>query len=201
MKASSLVLWLFVAIIPWPLAAESKDKSLDPSHFSILGVTIGQDNFKTLQSKLGTLQKCHSTEHDGVDIAGYTGPNENVVFEFGEVGGGDVTGFYISSLRAAAGCPLSQLPSKISGLTTKAGVHLGMPKEEFLRIFGFPKSRTRGLWKYDWTREEKYSEEEIKKTADAGNAVENTYVVGITIEARFAKGILQYFYISKLETT
>ncbi len=201
MTAWSLVLWLFVAILPSSRASQTKEQSLGPAHFSILGVTIGQDNLKTLQSKLGTVQKCRGTRHDGAKIAGYAGSNEKLVFEFGEVGGGDVTGFYISSLHAAAGCTFSQLPSKTSKLTTEAGVHLGMRQEDFLRTFGSPKSRTGGLWKYEWTWEEKYSEEEKKKAADAGNTIGNMYMVGITIEARFTKGVLRYFYISKLETT
>lgn len=181
--------------------AENGQKPPDPSHFSILDVTIGQDNLTTLQSKLGAVKKCHTSEHDGVDIAGYTDSKENVVFEFGEVGGGDVTGFYLSSSRSTLSCPPSHLPSKISGLTTKAGIHLGMRQEEFVRIFGPPKGQTGDLWKYDWTSEAKYSEEEKKKAAKAGYAVPNKYLIGITIEARFAEGVLQYFYISKLETT
>jgi hypothetical protein len=96
------------------------------------------------------------------------------------------------------------LPSEISELNTKGGIHLGMTEEEFGRIFGRPESRTpEGQWKYDWTLEAKYTEEEKKAAASAGYTVSATYLVGITIEARFAKSdhTLQYFYISRLEVT
>jgi hypothetical protein len=76
-------------------ASASKLKPPDSSHFSILGVTIGQDTFK------------------GVDIASYTDSQENVVLEFGEIGGGDVTGFYLSGQETASGCTFSLLASSI----------------------------------------------------------------------------------------
>jgi len=53
----------------------------------------------------------------------------------------------------------------------------------------------------DWTLEEKYSEEEKAKSANAGRPVSDTCLQGITIEAEFQKGKLAYFYISRLETT
>jgi hypothetical protein len=97
---------------------------------------------------------------------------------------------------------MSRLFPQNSELTTEGGVHLGMTEDEFLRTFGAPMSRTTGgEWKYDWTWEAKYSEEGKKADAAKGYAVAETYLVGVTIEARFAKGLLQYFYISKLETT
>lgn len=180
---------------------ESGQKPPDPSHFSILDVTIGQDNLATLQGKLGAVMKCHTNEHDGVDIAGYTDSKENIVFEFGEVGGGDVTGFYLSRPGRSLGCSLSRLPSKISGLTTKGGIHLGMTEAGFTSVFGPPKSKRDNLWKYDWTLDAKYTEEEKEKAAKAGEKILDTYSIGITIEARFSGGVLRYFYISKLEVT
>jgi len=195
------VLFFLVGTFPWLALGESDQKPPDPSHFSILNVTIGQDNLTTLQSKLGTTKRCHTNEHDGVDIAGYTNSKENVVFEFGEVGGGDITGFYLSGPRRTLGCPLSPLPSNISALTTKGGIHLGMTEGDFSRMFGSPKSRTNNLWKYDWTLDAKYTDEEKEKASKAGEKVPDTYSVGITIEARFSRGVLRYFYISKVEVT
>ena len=201
MTARFLLLCIFVTCIPCVGVSESRKQSLKPNHFSILCITIGKDNLKTLETKLGAVQKCGGTEHDGVDIAGYTISGKKLVFEFGKLGGGDVTGFYVSSLPAAPDCPLSQLPPRISKLATDAGVRLGMTEKDFKRLFGSPKNLVGGLWNYDWTYEEKYSEDDKRKAADAGYTVGNTYLVGITIQARFNKRALQYFYISKLETT
>jgi hypothetical protein len=183
--------------------SETKQKPPDSSHFSILDVTIGQDNLVALQSKLGTGKKCRAREHDGVEIVGYTDSKENLVFEFGEIGGGDVTAFYLSLPSRTTPCPLSRLSTQTSGLVTKGGVHLGMTEQEFVRIFGPPESRSAGgQWKYDWTMDAKYTDEEKKAAAAAGRAVPaDTYLIGITVEARFVKGILQYFYISKLAST
>lgn len=180
----------------------SSQKPPDPSHFSVVGVTIGQDNLATLQSKLGPVKKCRTKEHDGVDIAGYTDSTNDVVFEFGEVGGGEVTGFYLTRPHRSLGCSFAHLPSTISELTTTGGIHLGMAKEEFVRIFGPPKSRIGNLWKYDWTLETKYTDEERKKAASEGYSVSDSYLIGITIEATFSSGgALRYFYVSKLEVT
>lgn len=65
----------------------NSQKSPDPSHLSVVGVTIDQDNLATVQTKLGPVKKFRTNEHDGVDIAGYRGSTNDVVFEFGEVGG------------------------------------------------------------------------------------------------------------------
>jgi hypothetical protein len=196
----TIVLFLCVGTFGWITLAESKQRPPAPPHFSILDVAIGYDNFATLQSKLGPVKRCHTKEHDGVEIAGYTNSQENLVFEFGHAGGGDVTGFYLGR-GLEVGCPLSQLPAKTLSLATNAGVHLGMTREQFLKVFGSPKTRKGDLWKYDWTFEEKSSEEERTKASKAGTAVPDTYLVGINIEARFEGSILRYFYISKLETT
>jgi|SRR5665213_72827 len=203
MRALPQASWFLLGVLLLHGPSESKQKPPDFFHFSILDVTIGQDNLATLQSKLGTVKKCRTKEHDGVEIAGYTDSKENLVFEFGEIGGGDVTAFYLSLPSRTTPCPLSRLSPQTPGLTTKGGIHLGMKEQEFIRIFGPPANRTgRGQWKYDWTREAKYTDDEKKVAAAAGHAVPaETYLVGVTIEARFVKGVLQYFYISKLETT
>ncbi len=182
--------------------SKRQEKAPDPSQFSIVGVTIGQDNLQSLLSKLGPTKKCHTAGH--VEIAGYIDSKENLVFEFGEVGAGDVTAFYLSIPGKALGCPLSPLRFETSALKTRAGIHLGMTEEEVTRILGPPKSRPqKDYWKYHWQWEVKLTEEEKKAEASAtpGYTVSDFGYITITIKARFAKGILQYFYVSKLEVT
>src|SRR6266849_9942365 len=131
MTTFSWALCLFLMALPLDMHSESKQKPPDASQFSILGVTVGEDNLATLQSKLGPVKKCRAKEHDGVEIAGYVAATENIIFEFGEVGGGDVTAFSLSLPSQRFGCPMSQLSPQSSGLTTKGGVHLGMTEDEF----------------------------------------------------------------------
>jgi hypothetical protein len=180
-----------------------KKKPPDSSQFSILDLTIGEDNLDSLQSKLGVSKKCRAIEHDGVEIVGYTDSKESLVFEFGEIGGGDITAFSLSLPSRRSPCPLSRLSTQTSALATRGGVHLGMTEQEFVSIFGPPENRSgRGQWTYNWTTDVKYTDEEKKAAAAAGHAVlADAYIVGVTIEARFVKGTLQYFYISKLEST
>jgi hypothetical protein len=182
---------------------EGKQKPPSDSHFAVLNIVIGKDNLRTLQDKLGPTKKCRTKAHDGVAIAGYAGSNEDIVFEFGEGGGGDVTAFFLSLHGPRKiGCPLSELSMPSSTLTTSGGVHLGMTEQEFVGIFGVPMIRTpAGQWKYDWTLEKKYTEKEKSEAANAGHPVTGSYLKGITIEAEFQKGRLSYFYISRLETT
>lgn len=182
--------------------SEGQQKPPSDSHFAILNVVIGKDNLRSLQDKLGPTKKCRTKVHDGVAIAGYAGSNEDVVFEFGEAGGGDVTAFFLSLHGRKIGCPLSELSIPSSSVTTNGGVHLGMTEQEFIGIFGAPVIRTSsGQWKYDWTLEKKYTEKEKRDAANAGHPVTDSYLRGITIEAEFEKGRLSYFYISRLETT
>jgi len=196
-------LCIFLTLFQLPPYLASKEKPPSDSHFSILHIMIGKDNFQTVQEKIGPTKKCHTKHHDGVDVAGYADPNEVLVFEFGEIGGGDVTGFSLSRPSHATECPLSPLPSRFSNLATNGGIRLGMTEQEFVKVFGDPKTKTRpDYWEYEWTLEERYTEDEKKGAAAAGYTISgDTYLVGITIEARFAKGVLQYFYISKLEPT
>src|SRR5208283_4652402 len=166
----------------------SKQKPPSDSHFAILNVVIGKDDLQTMQHKLGPTKKCQTKLHDGVAVAGYAGPYEDVVFEFGEAGGGDVTAFFLSLPGRKIGCPLSELPSRTSRPITNGGIHLGMTEREFIDIFGAPVTRTpSGQWKYDWTLEEKYTEGEKAKSANAGRPVADTYLRGITIEAEFQR--------------
>ncbi len=190
-----------VLLQPYPYLA-SKEKPPGDSHFAILNITIGKDNLQTVQDKLGPTKKCHTKHHDGVDIAGYTDTNETLVFEFGEIGGGDVTAFFLSMPSRTTECPLSPLPARGSNLATNAGIHLGMIEQEFVTIFGDPTTKTRlNQWKYEWTLEPRYTEAEKKAAASAGHPVPDTYLVGIIVEAKFRNDKLIYFYISKTEST
>jgi hypothetical protein len=180
----------------------SKEKPPNDSHFSIRQITIGKDNFQTVQDKLGPAKKCHTKRHDGVDVLGYADPDETLVFEFGEIGGGDVTAFSLSLPSRTTECPLSPLPAGVPHLATDGGVRLGMTHQEFVSIFGAPETKTRpDWWKYEWTLEPRYTEEEKRAAASAGYPVPDTYLVGITVEAKFKDGKLTYFYIAKLEST
>ena len=196
-------LCVFVLLLRQHSYSASKEKPPSDSNFSIQKVTIGKDNFQTLQDKLGPTRKCHTTHHDGVDIAGYADSTEALVFEFGEIGGGDVTAFSLSLPNGTAKCPLSRLPTGVSELATNGGVRLGMTDREFVSIFGDPQTKTRSnYWKYEWTLEVKYTEGDKSAAASAGHpAPADTYLVGITVEAKFQEGRLIYFYIAKLQST
>jgi hypothetical protein len=195
------LLFVFLTVLPTLAPHEHKARPPGASHFSILGVTIGQDTLETLENKLGKVKQCDS--HDNASIAGYTDSKEDLVFVFGEVGGGDVTAFYLTPHERAPNCPLSPLPRESSGLTTRGGIRLGMTEEQFIRVFGPPKSRTRrGQWKYFWTWKEKLTDEEKKPIASAtpASTPPDTADVSIWIKAQFSNGVLRYFFIAKLET-
>src|SRR5216683_5761920 len=196
MTAVCRALCIFLILLQPHQYSASKEKPPDDSHFSIRQITIGKDNFQTLQAKLGPTKKCHTTHHDGVDVAGYAAPDESLVFEFGEIGGGGVTAFFLGSPSETTECPLSPLPAGVSHLTTNGGIRLGMTDRQFVGIFDDPQTKTQSdSWKYEWTLDAKYTEGEKKAAASAGHPVPDTYLVGITVEAKFKDGKLIYFYI------
>ena len=202
MTAVCRALCTFLVLLQPHQYAASKEKPPNDSHFSIRQITIGKDNFQTLQGKLGPTKKCHTTHHDGVDVAGYAAPDESLVFEFGEIGGGDVTAFSLGLRSETNECPLAPLPSGVSHLTTNGGIRLGMTDRQFVSIFGDPQTKTRpDFWKYEWTLDARYTESEKKAAASAGHPVPDTYLVGIVVEAKFKDGRLIYFYIARLEST
>jgi hypothetical protein len=172
--------------------------SPDDSQFTIQGVTIGQDNFTSLQAKLGSVKLCHTRRH--VEIAGYRNANEEVIFEFGEVGGGDITGFYLRPKGRSRECPSSDLSADAHKLSTKGGVRLGMGEDDFARIFGPPKSRgPDGEWEYSWNWEQPLTDEQQKRAATSFPGADvSKGEVSITVKARFLNRALQYFYVSKL---
>jgi hypothetical protein len=202
MKIWAYVLSAFLLVFPGLPNQRQKEQPPDTSHLSVLGLTIGKDTLASLQDKLGPVKKCHTNEH--VSVAGYTNGKEDLIFEFSEVGGGNVTAFYLRPSQQVPTCPLSRLPSQTSEVATKGGIHLGMAEVEFLHIFGPPESRNKqGKWSYYWTREVKLTEEEKREAVEAtpGYTVSDTADVAISIEACFSNATLRYFYISKVEVS
>jgi hypothetical protein len=80
-------IFLFLSLVQPAQVSDSKQKPPNDPHFSILNVAIGKDNFQTLQNKLGPTKKCQAKQHEGASIAGYASPDEDVIFEFGDIGG------------------------------------------------------------------------------------------------------------------
>jgi hypothetical protein len=183
--------------------SRAQHKPPEASHFLVLGVKIGEDSYESLQSKLGEVTKCHTPEH--ITIAGYKNSKEQLVFEFSEVGGGDITGF---SIRPRAkdsheSCPLSPLRGETSELTTGGGIRLGITEKEFVQAFGTPKSRSQGgHWKYHWKWKGNLTDEEKQafERARPGATAPGTADISVWVTAIFTGSRLSYFHISKLET-
>ncbi len=200
----SIMLALFAFLQTSQVVPTAKEEQRPPKNlqFSILGITVGEDNLKTLQKKLGPTTRCRDGEH--AYIAGYTNSREDLIFEFGEVGAGDITGFYIRPAQRPMRCSLSPLPSS-SGLKTAGGVYLGLTRAEFVQIFGLPESEAkRSSWKYKWSWQEKLQNDESKKE-NAGTVfvAPSSDMVDVTVfvQAKFDGDSLRYFGIWKLRTT
>jgi hypothetical protein len=171
--------------------------------FHILGIRIGVDNYESLQSKLGAVAKCRTPEH--ITTSGYKNSKEEVVFEFSEVGGGDITGFYVrpSTEILHEECPRSALPAGLSEIATGGGVQIGMNERNFFVAFGIPRGRSVGTdWKHHWEWESDLTdaERQVFKNARPGAVAPTRKDVSIWVEARFARNRLSYFHISKVET-
>lgn len=197
------LLTLLILTVVHPTASCAGQKPPDAVHFSILGVKIGEDSLESIENKLGKVTKCRINGH--ISIAGYTSSKEELIFEFSEVGGGDITGFYIhaSSVPSHDGCTLSRIPEGVSNFNTGGGIHLGMTAKEFVAAFGSPENSSKESdWKYHWAWKAKLTDEERQagsRTTPASTPPE-TADISVWIEARFVRGILSYFHISKLET-
>lgn len=168
---------------------------------TIWGVTIGVDNLRTVQDKLGPTEECHVSEH--LTTLGYVVGGQSLLFEFSDVGAGDVTGFILRRSERKRGCVLSPLKGPSPRPKTDGGVHLGMKREEFLHLFGPPhRKSSRGAWVYQWLQTEDLSESDKKALARSPLKLRGVTKADVltTIEARFSMHTLAYFYISKVST-
>jgi hypothetical protein len=171
----------------------------DDSQFTALGITIGRDDIGTIREKLGSASKCHARGH--VEVTVYRNTSEEVIFEFGEVGGGDVTGFRFRPIHRPSECPPSKLPASVSRISTAGGVYLGMKEDEFAHVFGSPHAKTKdGRWEYSWRWDQQLTDEQKKQAAVVfpGAGVSKAEV-SVNVRADFSNHVLCDFQVSKVE--
>jgi hypothetical protein len=173
----------------------------DDSQVTLSGVMVGRDTLKTVQEKFGPSKPCVVSEH--LTKLGYIVGNETLLFESSDIGGGDITGFVLRLSETPPGCNLSSPRTSIESLKTDGGVHLGMTRDEFTRLFGSPKSKSKnGTWVYQWTSTRDLTMAQQKAAAQSFPGVGSSGSVDIltTVEARFSTKGLTYFYISRIKS-
>lgn len=200
MKRAIWLLSFSAVVLSACMAQGQKDQRPDGRHFAVLDVIIGKTDFAGLQQRLGPVKQCR-VEEEHTSIARYQLDKEELVFEFSVVGGGTVTGFYFGPPGWMEPCPPSPLPSRVKGVSTSGGVHLGMKDAELIRLFGQPEKKNKqGQWDYYWEWEREMTDEEKKQYAsDRPGQPIPAVSVAITIQVTFSNGTLRSFYISKLE--
>src|SRR5437879_8126836 len=161
------------------------------SQLTILGVSVGADTLKTVQEKLGSSKPCVVSEH--LTTLGYKLGNEALLFESSDIGGGDITGLVLKLSRGRPACDLPAPRTDNVVLRTDGGVHLGMKRDEFTRIFGNPQKTTRkGTYVYQWLKTEDLNKAQQQTVAHSlpGAAADGLVDVLTTLEARFSnKGL------------
>jgi len=170
------------------------------SQLTVLGVLVGADTLKTVQEKLGAAKPCVS-EH--VTMLAYNLGKETVLFESSDVGGGDITGLALRPSETRPVCNPSSPRTGLVSLRTDGGVHLGMPRDEFTKMFGSPKRKKQnGTWFYQWLRTENLTKSQKQGVAQSFPGLETTGSVDIltTVKARFSAKGLTYFYISRIKS-
>jgi hypothetical protein len=197
------VMFLFYVIFSLfcPSVSLSAATEPDDSQLALSGVIVGRDTLKTVQDKFGPSKPCVVSEH--VTKLGYIVGNETVLFESSDIGGGDITGFVLRLSEAQPKCNLSSPRTGIADLRTDGGVHLGMTRDEFTRIFGSPKNKSKnGTWVYQWAHTADLTKAQQKAAAQSfpGAGASGSVDILTTVEARFSTAGLTYFYISRIKS-
>jgi hypothetical protein len=195
------LLWtaLMVVLI---VAKDLRSEAVEPGkpHYTIVGIVVGNDTLTSVQEKLGPSKRCVVSEH--LTTIGYAVANETVLFEAGDIGAGDITGFVLRTPQSKPACSLASPRIKVARLATDGGIHLGMTKVAFTKLFGRPqKTTSKGTWVYQWMRTQKLTEAEqqVLRQSSSGLSDADTMDILTTVEARFSSEELAYFYISRIK--
>ncbi len=192
---SACLLFSFVDI------ASVQDRSLDPSHRTILRLIIGDSASYAIYSKMGP----------GIPIRDHSNPSAT---QLCYVSGRDDTlvVFYSEFSRCARVrllsqkkrfqkwhfCSASPLVSK--DVATASGIRLGMSKDRLKAILGPPPSETDETVNYVYEWQQKMNADEIEKTSEDSGDRDYTRLrtVKATIQAEFSVSGLISFDVSMI---
>lgn len=186
--------FLIISYIP---AARAADKIPSQSHFTILGVVIGDGSSQDIYAKLGPTipmntdvnQLCYVSDKDDTLIVFTTKSSQ-------------CTGFKMMSQKMKFYkwhfCEKSPLVSK--HLATASGIKLGMSKSRLKAILGTPRNESDKNLDYIYNWQQKPNPVELKSDLpDSKQAIDDpNRIVNATIRAQFSNDRLISFDLSKV---
>jgi len=189
--------------------ARAQNKDIDARHFQIAGVTLGSDQVKDLEAKVGKAKRLERGDaSSGREQVCYVPADDqtkiHLIFEFGEV----ESTFYLfvggSDWRGSGLCAKSKQVSMSSG--TASGLKLGITRDQLEAILGKPDVIIDERLIYSRKVEKRTTPEEFEtlrkeypqKLSDkAAHERFDFQTVVMYIEARFANSKLTYLAVSR----
>lgn len=179
------------------IPARAADKTLDQSHFTILGLVIGDGTSQDIFSRLGPTIPIK----DGVNQWCYVSDKDETLIIF-TTERSQTTGFKMMSQKMKFYkwhfCEKSPLVSK--HLATESGINLGMSKSRLKAILGTPRNESDKNLDYVYEWQQKMNLTEIESgSQNYGDVKNNPYwTVKAKIRTEFSDTGLISFDLSKI---
>ncbi len=194
MLITACLLFIFVDI------AGTQDRSLDPSHRTILRLVIGDSPSHDIYSKMGPAIPIRDTSEPSTTQLCYVSDRDETLVVFYSEFSRCARVRFLSQKRRFQKwhfCSASPLVSK--DLATASGIRLGMSRHRLKAILGAPGSEAGAALNYSYEWQQKmYSAETEKTSKEAGDHENNRFqTIKATIQAEFSDAGLISFDVSQ----
>lgn len=194
MLISACVLFIFVDI------ANAQDRSLDPSHRTILSLVIGDSASHEIYSKMGPGIPIRNTSNPSTtQLCFVSGRDDTLVVFYSEFSRCSRVRLLSQKKRFQKWhfCSVSPLVSK--DVATASGIRLGMSKQRLKAILGRPRSESDEFLEFVYAWQQKRAQAERGNASeDSGEPVKRQHRrVRATIRAEFSHSGLISFDVSQ----
>ena len=197
MLIPACLLFIFVDI------ANVQDRSLDPSHRTILSLVIGDSASHDIYSKMGPgIPIRDNSNPSATQLCYVSGRDDTLVVFYSEFSRCSRIRLLSQKKRFQKWhfCSASPLVSK--DVATASGIRLGMSKNRLKKILGPPRSETDETVNYVYEWQQKMNSAEIDKTSTDSENLENNRLrmVKATIQAEFSvSGLISFDVYQSLQ--
>ena len=181
MLISACLLFIFADI------ASVQDRSLDPSHRTILSLVIGESASRDIYSKMGPgIPIRDNSNPSAIQLCYVSGRDDTLVIFYSEFSRCSRIRLLSQKKRFQKWHFCSASPLVSEDVATASGIRLGMSKQGLIAILGPPGSEADEILSYSYEWQQKMNSSEIAKTsedsADPGNTRLRTVKAGIQAE-------------------
>jgi hypothetical protein len=181
-------------------SASVQDRSLDPSHRTLLSLVIGESASHDIYSKMGPVIPIRDNSHPSViQLCYVSGRDDTLVIFYSEFSRCSRARLLSQKKRFQKWHFCSASPLVSEDVATASGIGLGMSKHSLIAILGPPDSEADQILNYSYEWQQKMNSAEIAGTSeDSTDPGKNPFRrVKATIQAEFSNTGLISFDLSQ----